>query len=48
MLTERMGQPPESAAQAAEFASGVGEAKLAYDFLTYFGAVGGCALDILQ
>jgi hypothetical protein len=32
----------------AEYASGIGEAKLAYDFLTYAGGVAGCAAGIIK
>jgi hypothetical protein len=35
-------------AEAAEYASGFGEAKLAYDALTYFGSLTGCALGLIQ
>jgi hypothetical protein len=31
-----------------EYATGIGEAKLAYDTLTYFGATAGCALGIVH
>lgn len=31
-----------------EYATGIGEAKLAYDTLTYFGATAGCALGIIH
>ncbi len=31
-----------------EYASGIGEAKLAYDALTYVGGVAGCALNIIH
>ena len=34
--------------EAAEFATGVGEAKFAYDALTYLGAAAGCALNIIH
>ena len=34
--------------EAAEFATGVGEAKIAYDALTYLGAAAGCALNIIK
>jgi hypothetical protein len=35
------------ASEGAEFASGVGEVKLAYDALTYFGSMAGCALGVI-
>lgn len=34
--------------EAGEWASGFGEAKLAYDALTYFGSMAGCALGVIQ
>lgn len=33
---------------AAEFASGVGEAKLIYDGVTFVGAVGGCLFGVIH
>jgi hypothetical protein len=36
------------AGEGAEFATGVGEAKFAYDAVTYLGAAAGCALDIIH
>ena len=34
--------------EAAEFATGVGEAKLAYDFVTYAGALAGCGTGLID
>jgi hypothetical protein len=36
------------AGEGAEFATGVGEVKFAYDALTYLGAAAGCALNIIH
>jgi len=34
--------------EGAEYGSGVGEAKLAYDFMTWAGSLAGCAAGIIQ
>jgi hypothetical protein len=34
--------------EGAEYGSGVGEAKLAYDFVTWAGSLAGCAAGIIH
>ncbi len=34
--------------EGAEYGSGVGEVKLAYDFLTWAGSIAGCAAGIIH
>jgi hypothetical protein len=42
------GEESTAGLMAAEYVSGVGLIKLGYDAATYFGAVAGCALGIID
>jgi hypothetical protein len=45
-LTDLAGEASTAGLTGAEYASGVGEIKLGYDAVTYFGALIGCKVGV--
>src|ERR1051325_8146226 len=45
-LTDLAGETSTALVDGAEYASGIGEAKLIYDGVTFFGGLAGCSLGI--